>query len=92
MDIFDFLFKLVQHFGLVSGTDWQEMHGDMCNWRTEKIISQRENPEAPMLVKFYNKHGRAWYTRLALALLFIPAVRWFHDYMNPQQAEIDQNG
>lgn len=81
MDIFDLLMKLVQRFGLVDKTAFAEMYGDMDAWRSK--LSTKTETNNP-LIKFYVSHGREWYVRLAGALAYVPLVRVFYRWMNPE--------
>jgi hypothetical protein len=85
MDIFDFLFKIVERFGLIKGSEYQDIYGEMDDWRTKNLNSEKAKDNK--LVEFYVKHCRQWYVKLGLALLLIPAYRYVHKKMNP---ELDQ--
>lgn len=87
MDIFDFLFRLVEKFGLIESNEYKDMYGEMDAWRTKELNAEKAKKN--WMVKFYCDYGRQWFTKLGLALLFIPSVRGVHRYLNPEDEKKD---
>jgi len=77
MNPLGFLFSVQERFVPMETTERESMKLDGNKWWQ----SINEN-SAPFLQKA-KQHGEQWYVRLALSTLFIFAVRWVHDYLNP---------
>lgn len=81
MNPLGFIFSVQERFVPMEAVERESMKLDGNKWW--QSINQDSHP---MLQKL-KEHGETWYVRLALSSLFIFAVRWVHDYLNPIDGE-----
>jgi hypothetical protein len=82
MDFLELIFALVRQFVPVDEAELRKMYGDAQKWKLGL------NPESENKIEaLYCKYAHQWYIKLALAVLYIPLVRWIMDYMSPRNDE-----
>lgn len=88
MDFIEFLFNIIKNFVPISDTRIKQLQSEASNWYFElKEKVGEEMPQNPIgKFKYYLKqYGEHWGTQTGLAVLFIFANRWIHDFMNPKE-------
>ena len=74
MDLIELIFKLVRKFVPISMEDYQRLYNEADDWRS-KLNPDSDNGAERMYVKYMN----LWYVRLALAVSYIPLVKYVID-------------
>ena len=79
MDWITFLYELIGRHCPVNESQIQTMKMEAKEWYESKEIQENK------FGKMFHTHASKWYTRTALALLFVFAQRWMYDVMNPYE-------
>jgi len=74
MDLIELIFKLVRKFVPISMEDYQRLYNEADDWRS-KLNPDSSNTAEKIYVKYMN----FWYVRLALAVAYIPMVKYVID-------------
>lgn len=92
MNIIEFIYKLLEQFIPIPATRITQLRGDAEIWYKGLNEAPEEEGKTTWYSKYLTqlkKHGETWYFQTALALFFIFAVRWVHDFMNPNMDDSD---
>ena len=86
MNIIEFIFKLLASFVPVDSVKLAQVEKEGLDWFAEVDAKPTDNK----ILLEVKKHHNAWYTKTALAILFIFATRWIHDFMTLKEEEGDE--
>lgn len=81
MNPLEFLFTLVKQYAPVNEGRWIVLKGKAEEW-----YGSKEMEVHPLGAKV-KEYGEKWPVQLGLAVLFIFAMRWVHDFMSPDRGD-----
>lgn len=84
MNPLEFLFMLLQKYASVSPQRLTVLEQQAKEWYGSKTAEENR------IAKWIKEKGELWYIQLGLSVLFIFAVRWVHDFMNPTPERHDE--
>lgn len=73
-----FLYELLKKFLTIPKAEIIQMENEANQW-AEKVTEQPNNA----ISRWYAKYANTWYVRTFFAAIFLFAVRWVQDFMNP---------
>jgi len=86
MNPLEFIFMLLQRYASIPPQKVEYLRSQAFQWYQSKEVEDNK------IAKYIKEKGEMWYVQLGLAVLFIFAVRWVHDFMNPSASDDDRDG
>jgi hypothetical protein len=87
MNFIELIFRLLEHFAPIADSKLKQLELDGTNWYNTTIAAQPEEGKKEFfIIPYLRQYGEAWYTKVALAILFMFSVRWVRDFMEGNKA------
>jgi hypothetical protein len=79
MNPLEFLFALIENYVPITPGRFTAIKSQATSWYEDKNTA-----ETNRIAAWVKGQGDKWGVQLCLAVLFIFAMRWIHDFMNPK--------
>lgn len=89
MNFIEFIFAIVMKFVPVDRTRLAQLEQEGKTWYAQNVVNADKEGGQPKnkVVAELGKHGETWYFQTFLAVFWIFAVKWIHNFINSDEEE-----
>lgn len=78
MNLISFIYRLIEKFVPITKAELLQIEREAENWYNEQLLSENKTKKVIM------HHMEAWYTKTFFAVMFLFALKWVTDALNPK--------
>lgn len=84
MNPLEFLIKFIERFAPVGIDKKEYMREQATKWYASSQVNDNK------ILSWIKSKGEEWYVMFILCFVYFFAVRWMHDFLNPDTGEDDE--